>query len=148
MITMELAEHRMNHVVEACKPLLAGAWERHTSETDIIILSDMGRDDITQAATDFWRLFGSGVPTLSVDGRDWCAMLQREAFLDPLAQGGFAQREAAKELRGFAAARRSGLNVVPLFVVQEGGHWATMWGPPESNVVPIRHEPQPEPDRN
>jgi hypothetical protein len=143
-----MEEHNCNPTVEACQGLLQAAWAHHNSDTDILILSDMGRQDTAEAAGAFWKLFKREPPVIEFEGRTWTACLQPARFLDVLARGGFAQREATKELRGFAAARKSGMNVVPLLFGALDGHWATMWSPPDSNVVPVRHEPRIEPDRN
>jgi hypothetical protein len=141
-----LIEHSLNPLVEACEDILAAAWSLHRHETDILILADMGRDDIPRTVRDFWSDFGRPMPTRTVEGRVLSAALQPAGYTGLLDRGGWAQREASEELRGFAAARRGGVDVVPLFVVIAGGHWATMWSPPGSPVVAIRHEPVPDPE--
>jgi hypothetical protein len=78
--------------------------------------------------------------------RAFLPYLQPPALIDTLrASSSWAQREAAKELRGFAGGWPA---IVPLWVVTRTGYWATCWAPPGSNVAVVRYQPEPEPENN
>ena len=142
----------LNRTVEWCEPLLRRIWERHRHDDDIIVLADPSRDDIREQVAKWWDLNDkASLAKLEEDAKRNGALpflpyLQPSKFLDALSQGGWAQREAAKELRAFAGMRT--LGVVPLFVVSKEGHWATQWAVPGSGLVCVRLRPKPRPEAN
>jgi hypothetical protein len=128
-------EHRLNPIVEASEYILRGAWLHHAAADDILCLTDTSRRNAKEACGRFWKPRGGAVPTVAVGGLMMAAHLQPASWLGLLEENSAALSNtalaaAASELRGFAASRKAGLDIVPLFVVLAGGHWATQWSPP------------------
>ena len=134
-----MIEHLLNGLVVAGEQLLCAAWSHHLRDNDILVLGDNSRKDIQEFSGSFWRSRGQ-CPTLKFHGRRYVAYLQPAALLDALERSSPDQAAAARELRGFAEMRHV-FNAVPLFVVTKGGHWATHWAPPGSDVEIVRFDP-------
>jgi hypothetical protein len=131
-------------------PHLEEVWAGHRYEGDILILGDIRSADSRRMAISQHGI--AKVDRLQADARragllSMVAFAQDSRFLDLLSRSScFAQREAAKELRSFAAL--SGFGVVPLLVVTVGGLWATQWSPAGSGTVIHRFEPETPVDTN
>jgi hypothetical protein len=134
-------------VIDA-EALLRETWARRKSDTDILVLADLRRDDCLPLVVAHWGmefvadferpLAAAGMPA-------FLPFLQPRQLVGALQdQGSFEQQCAAMELEGFA---NSGLGT-PLWVVHEDGHWATIWAPPGIGVTIVRFEPEPAADRN
>jgi hypothetical protein len=129
----------LRQVVEEAEPLLQQIWKKRHKDTDIIVLADVEREDVQQSIRGWWAEKEIAKLKQERSGRLlFLPFLQPALFIDFLIKNGGAQREAAKELRSFAA-----LGCVPLWVVRQGGHRATPWSPPGSNVTHIRLDPMP-----
>jgi hypothetical protein len=130
----------LRRVVVECQPLLAELWQGHMDDDDVLVLGDIRRPEVGEMAA----RMGEIRQVAASDRPSWFAYLQPAGFIEVLgADGDFAHREAAKELRGFARAGRA----VPLLVTYPGGLWATCWSP-EDNVLIHRFEPETPPEAN
>jgi hypothetical protein len=139
----------LRQLVIDCESLLVERWAAH-EEGDILVLADLDRDGFVRFAIE---QLGPSVVQSTRDKaaeegtRPMIALLQPEGYPAVLAKSGdFAHREAAKELRSFAAMSWTG--IVPLLVLLPGGLWATQWATPGSNAFVHRYEPATTADAN
>jgi hypothetical protein len=135
-VSLHPTHEELQQVVLDQEPSLREMWARRKSDTDILILADMRRPECARSAKG-WQ-GESAINKAALEGM-FLPYLQPAGLIDALLKhGDRPQREAAKELQGFA----NFPGVVPLWVVSYKGHWATMWAPPGSKDVSVlRHNP-------
>jgi hypothetical protein len=134
------AHAQLRQLVLDFEPLLRHLWGRRQHDDDMLVLADMRRTECRRLAKGWW--LEDEIRIALEGGRPFLPYLQPAKLIDVLlADEPGPQREAGKELRGFACA-----GFVPLWVVVQGGHWATCWAPPGSGMVVVRHEPRPKPE--
>jgi hypothetical protein len=141
-------------LVEAHGPELKDTWSRRPEEQMFLCLGDLRRPDVLRMAEAQWgrelpaavldryypRLHGEESPPV-------LAMLLNWSWIDDFgADGDFAHRECARELRSFTGLASVG--IVPLLVITPGGVWATQWADPDSGVDVLRYEPDTPADAN
>jgi hypothetical protein len=130
---------QLRQIVEDAEPLLRQLWARHKSDDDILVLADMRRSECRQFARSWWP---DGRVRAAQKSGTFLPYLQPVELIEVILAGSSeAQRQAARELRGFARA-----GFVPLWVVARTGHWATCWAPPGSGMAVVRSEPGPKPE--
>jgi hypothetical protein len=133
---------QLRQIAEDSEPLLQQLWKRRKGDDDLIILADMRRPECRRLAEGWWS--EEEIRAALEGTRPFLPYLQPAKLIDLMLAGGSrAQRQAAKELRGFARA-----GFVPLWVVIRGGHWATAWAPPGSGREGVHCEPEPKPEDN
>jgi len=145
-----LSHAELREVVAMAEPLLREIWARRTNDRDWIVLADLGRPECLDWLKGQWgkQRVNTFIRTATMERRlAFVAYLQPARVIDELLSGscGWAQREAGKELRGFA---NGWPLMVPLWVVTREGHWATCWAPPGSNALVVRYTPEPTPEMN
>ena len=136
---MSETQAELMRVVEQSEGRLQDVWGRRHSDSDIIVLGDVRRPECRQWLAGWWP--ADEIAAAERSPVPFLPYLQPQQKM--LAEGGRAQQQAARELRGFAAA-----GLVPLWVVRRGGHWATCWSPPGSRMAVIRIPPGPQPEDN
>ena len=138
----ELTRAQLRQVAADAEPLLRRIWARRTSDQDVIVLGDLRRPGCRRFARDWWdAAFIDAVA--GAKALPFLPYIQTPKLIQRMLARRGPQREAAKQLRGFAA-----LGLVPLWVVTATGHWATGWAPPGSNAAVVRPDPEPVPENN
>jgi hypothetical protein len=135
----KLTQAQLRQVVADAEPLLRRIWARRTSDQDIIVLGDLRRPGCRRFARDWWdEAFIDAVA--GEQALPFLPYIQTPKLIRRMLARRGPQREAALELRGFAAR-----GLVPLWVVASDGHWAIGWAPPRSNAALMRPAPEPAP---
>jgi hypothetical protein len=133
-------QDQLQQIVTESDPLLRQLWENRRADSDIIVLADMRIDEYRRHAESWWGAdFVSRFVCESEQkpGYPFLPYLQPSSLVDALlaTKPRSAQHEAGKELRGFAR-----LGLVPLWVVDQEGHWATCRSNSEKVVI-ARYNP-------
>jgi hypothetical protein len=126
-------------IIEDAEPFLQQIWKQRRSDSDIIVLVDVEREDTREFIHGWWS--DREVTRLKQQrgvGLLFLPYLQPAKLIEVLIGHGGVEREAALELRVFIT-----LGLVPLWVIRRGGHWATCWVPPGINAGVFRGSPGP-----
>jgi hypothetical protein len=137
----------LQQVVIDCEPLLQEIWTKRKSDNDIIVLAEVTRKECLDHIREWWKpeFVDKYVGQASNGRRAFLPCLQPFKLLDAMDKSvSFAQKAAAKELRGFAA--MSNMGCVPLWVVSKDGHWPTTWSASEKVMV-VRRGTHPRPGK-
>lgn len=141
---------QLRSLVEQCEPQLADCWGRRRDDSDVMVLGDIRRPDCRKMAVEQYgreQVEQALVDAGRIGSRPMVPMLQPASFIEILrGTGGFAHREAAKELAAFT--RLGPMGIVPLLVIPSGGLWATQWARPDSKTVVVRYQPDTPPEAN
>lgn len=120
----------LRHIIENAEPFLHQIWKQRRSDSDIIVLVDVEREDTRDFIHGWWP--DPEVTRLTLQhgaGLLFLPYLQPAMLIEVLIGHGGVEREVALELRVFIT-----LGLVPLWVIRRGGHWATWWEPPATNA--------------